>query len=328
MGFQKEGTFMKKEKMIYLFIVSLLITGLIMAETSPLAAADKRFRLGMSLPASDNPFWTAVRRGAEAKAKELNVDLLVKVADENQVKQLKDVEDFIQMKLDLIMVSAVEREGSQRVFEACKAAGIPTIAVGRGTVSDLPIFWIGFDEFKVGVIFAEWVVKKFPNGCKLAWLRGPAGAGSFLDMEKGGMSIWEKNPQVKIVYKQAGRDNRPTGMKLAEDALQAFPKGQLDVIIGGNDELGLGALSAVEAAGRTEVLVTGTNGTADALAAVKKGRLAMTVGKPSGLFGLRAVEQGVEYLNGRRDFLKKQYIEPVQITPENIDKIDTTWTPK
>ena len=319
---------MKKEKRIYLFFVGLLITGLIMAETSPLAAADKKFRMGISLPASDNPYWTAVRRGAEAKAKESNVDLLVKVADENQVKQLKDVEDFIQMKLDLIMVSAIEREGSQRVFEACKAAGIPTIAVGRGTISDLQLFWIGFDEYRVGVIFAEWVVKKFPNGCKLAWLRGPAGAGSFLDMEKGALSVWEKNPQVKIVYKQAGRDNRPTGMKLAEDALQAFPKGQLDVIIGGNDELGLGALSAVEAAGRTEVLVTGTNGTADALAAAKKGRLALTVGKPSGLLGYGAVEQAIDYLNGKRDFVKKQFVDPVPITPENIDKIDTTWTPK
>jgi ABC-type sugar transport system substrate-binding protein len=111
-------------------------------------------------------------------------------------------------------------------------------------------------------------------------------------------------PQVKIVYKQAGRDNRPTGMKLAEDALQAFPKGQMDVIIGGNDELGLGALSAVEAAGRTEVLVTGTNGTADALAAAKRGRLALTVGKPSGLLGYRAVEQAIDYLNGKRDFIR------------------------
>ncbi|MBA4394554.1 MAG: hypothetical protein C0407_13455 [Desulfobacca sp.] len=319
---------MRKEKMIGLMIVGFFVAGLIFLGTSPVAAADKKFRMGISLPASDNPFWIAVRRGAEARAKELNVDLLVKVADENQVKQLKDVEDFIQMKLDLIMVSAIEREGSQRVFEACKTAGVPSIAVGRGTVSDAQLFWIGFDEFKVGFIYGEWAVKKFPNGCKLAWLRGPAGAGSFVDMEKGAMSVWEKNPQVKIVYKQAGRDNRPTGMKLAEDALQAFPKGQLDVIIGGNDELGLGALSAVEAAGRTEVLVTGTNGTADALSAVRKGRLALTVGKPSGLLGYGAVGQAVEYLKGKRDFVKKQYVEPVPITPENINKIDTTWTPK
>jgi ribose transport system substrate-binding protein len=314
------------KKILGLILISFFVVSLF--ANAHAQTATKKFRIGLSTPASDNPFWTTVRRGAEAKAKEMNVELLVKVADENQVKQLKDVEDFIQMKLDLIMVSAVEREGSQRVFEVCKAAGIPTIAVGRGTISELPIFWTGFDEFKVGFIFSEWTVKRFPNGCKLAWLRGPAGAGSFLDMEKGAMSVWEKNPQVKIVYKQAGRDNRPTGMKLAEDVLQAFPKGQLDVIIGGNDELGLGALSSVEAAGRTEVLVTGQNGTADAIAAVKKGRLALTVAKPSGVLGLSAVEQAVEYLKGKREFVKKQYVDPIPITPENIDKIDTTWTPK
>ncbi len=306
-------------------LTTLCVTIALLAGTATVGSA-KTYVFGVSLPASDNPYWVAMRRGIEKTAAANGIKLQIAVANETVEKQVTDIEDMIQAGVDFLLVASVQRSGATKPIEDAVKAGIPVIAIGRDCDSTAPICWIGNNEAEVGRLAAEWIVARFGSaGAKIVWLRGPAGAQSYADMESGATAVFSKNPQIQILTKLAGRDNRPTGMQLMEDALQAYPK--IDAVFGGNDELALGALAAIEAAGRKGIVVIGTNGSKDARDAIIAGRLGMSVMKQPGLIGKLGVETALAYLGGARDIPKKTYAPVVLLTPDNISTTDVQYAP-
>ncbi len=267
-----------------------------------------------------------MRRGIESAAKANDVKLRIAVANETLEKQVTDIEDMIQAGVDFLLVAAVQRTGAVKPIEDAVRAGIPVIAIGRDCDSTATVCWIGHNDVETGRLQAEWLVEKSGSrGANIVWFRGVAGAQTYADVEVGANEVFAKNPQVKILTKLAGRDNRPTGMQLMEDALQAYP--EIDAVLGGNDELALGAIAAIEAANRKGIVVIGVNGTKDARDAILAGQLGMTIMKRPGLIGKTAIETALAYLAGKRDISKKIYVPTVVLTPENISTTDLQDAP-
>lgn len=291
------------------------------------AAPAKTYRFAASIPASDNPWWITVRKVLERKAAENKIELRVAIANEDAAKQLTDVEDLIQSKPDALILGPVDFVASEAAVERAVAAGVPVFAIGRETKSEKIIAGVTAPEEELGAGAAAYVGKLLTSwgGGEVVHLRGAAGASYTNRQEAGFNEEIKKYPAVKVVAHLAGRDNRAEGMKLMEDALQRWPNVQ--AVVGCNDEVALGALGAIEAAGKPlypkepkGIAVTGNTGNPDGIKAIQEGRLAYLGMKGPSLFAEKTFDIAVDYvIKGKRDIPKKQYTEMVGITRENVN---------
>jgi ribose transport system substrate-binding protein len=148
-------------------------------------------------------------------------------------------------------------------------------------------------------------------------LLGPSGAPTFRNLADGYTETMAKYPNIKIAFRADGPLTRERGVKQAEDAIVANP--DLKAIYAANDDVALGAMQAVIAAGRADsTIVTGMNGVPPALHAVKDGKLAMTVELNPVLWGRLGVDVLASYLKGEK-VEPQVFIKHVIIDKTNID---------
>ena len=238
---------------------------------------DKKFRVGVSLPEAQNPFYVALGRSVVSTLKERGIDVTLLSANADVNEQINNINDLIASKVDLILLSPLDTEGPAPAVINAHKTGIPVFMVARTLDKRFGQIWktfvgIHFDE--IGKAKGEWLVKNRKPG-KVAMLLGPAGALVMVEQEKFFRNAIEP-AGFKVAFAHNSTQTRENGVKLAEDALVANP--DLVAIYASNDDLALGASQAVKSAGKVEqVAVIGLNGSPPALAAVHKGEMAATV---------------------------------------------------
>jgi ribose transport system substrate-binding protein len=176
---------------------------------------------------------------------------------------------------------------------------------------------VAMDEKQIGRDIAEWTAKRLSGKGKVAMLLGPSGAPTFRNLADGYTEVMAKFPDIKIVSKSDGPLTRERGIKQTEDALVANP--DLDAVYAANDDVALGAMQAVLAAGRQgKTIVTGMNGVPPALKALKDGNIAMTVELNPVQWGRLGVDVLASYLKGEK-VEPRVFIQHVLIDSSNID---------
>jgi ribose transport system substrate-binding protein len=277
-------------------------------------AQGKKVAIGVSLAQDDNPFYINMLRGIRARAAELGWDVVTVSANEDKLRQINGVQDLVAKGVAGILISPIDAVGVNAAYDAAAAAKIPIISVARGSRSPNQTLHVAMDEKQVGRDIASWTAKTLNGKGKVAMLLGPSGAPTFRNLGDGYTEVMAKHPGIQIVFKTDGPLTRERGLKNAEDALVAHP--DLAAIYTANDDVGLGAMQAVQAAGR-KTLVTAMNGVPPALRAVKDGKLAMTVELNPVLWGRLGVDVMARYLKGEK--LKPQvFINHVIIDSKNI----------
>jgi ribose transport system substrate-binding protein len=281
--------------------------------------AQKKVKIGVSLPAADNPFFVRMREGIEDAVKKYNVEARIFVAGENQAKQLSDCEDLIQSKVDALVFVPVDTQAAVPIVENAVAAGIPVVDLNRRVQSDKYMVRIGSDDVMVGVRIGEFLAKKLNGKGNLVMLRGKAGASVANQREEGLISVINKYPGIKVIAKMANEHQRAEGLRIMEDLLQAHPK--IDAAYCINDEVALGAVGAIEAAKRKGILVTGIDANKDGLQAVREGRMALTIAQKPRLMGRLGIEYALKIIKGEK-VPKEVVTDIVVITPDNINTVD------
>jgi ribose transport system substrate-binding protein len=304
------------EHMKRLLIFVLLVLFIFSSTT---VFAQKKTRIGVSLPAADNPFFVRMREGVEEAAKKYNVEARIFLAGENQAKQLSDCEDLIQSKVDVLVFVPVDTQAAVPIVELAVAAGIPVVDLNRRVQSDKYMVRIGSDDVQVGVRIGEFLAKKLNGKGDLVMLRGKAGASVANQREEGLLSVITKYPGIKVLSKMANEHQRAEGMRIMEDLLQTHPK--IDAVYCINDEVALGAVGAIEAAKRKGILVTGIDANKDGIEAVRQGRMALTVAQRPRLMGKLGIEYALKIINGEK-IPKEVVTDIVVITPDNINSVD------
>ncbi|WP_125773353.1 ABC transporter substrate-binding protein [Antribacter gilvus] len=195
-------------------------------------------------------------------------DLTFVDAQQKQENQIKALRDFIAQDVDVIAFSPVIETGWDEVLQEIKDAEIPLVLVDRTvdtTVDDPYVTWIGADFKQEGITAGEWVVENAPDA-KIFELQGTLGSGAQVDREEGFDSIvGEEN----IVGKATGNFTRAEGKAAVEAALQAYP--EMNLIFAHNDDMGLGAIEAIEAAGKVpgvDIQIVTIDGVKDGLKAL------------------------------------------------------------
>lgn len=261
-------------------------------------AQNKEYTIGVALASDTNPFYIAMRRGMEARAKELGVKVVFVTANEVIAQQVTGINDLVARKVDGILVSPIDAVAVAAAYQAAGEARIPVISVARHANSPHQSAFVAMDEKGVGRDIGNWIGKAIGSG-DIAMITGPAGAATFRNINAGLDESFKAQPQVKIVYRKDAALTREDGLKYAEDILVARPN--IKAIYCANDEVALGAAQAVTAAGkRGQIIVTGMNGIPPALQAVKNGSLGLTVELNPVTWGRLGLDTMVDWLNGKR----------------------------
>ena len=225
-------------------------------------------RVGFSQLGAESGWRTANTESVKASLTEdAGFDLNFVDAQQKQENQIKALRDFVAQDVDVIAFSPVIETGWDEVLQEIKDSGIPVVLVDRTvdtTVEDPYVTWIGADFKQEGTTAGEWVKENAPDA-KIFELQGTLGSGAQVDREEG----FDAVVGDQIVGKASGNFTRAEGKTAVEAALQAYP--EMTMIFTHNDDMGLGAIEAIEAAGKVpgkDIQIVSVDGVRDGLQAL------------------------------------------------------------
>ncbi|MDE0582596.1 ribose ABC transporter substrate-binding protein RbsB [Planococcus sp. A6] len=291
---------MKKMLLMFVLLAMMVLAACSMEapgsdseETTGGEEASGDYTIGFSISTLNNPFFVTLSEGAEAKASELGATLSVVDAQDDASKQASDVEDLIQQGVDMILINPVDSEAVASAVASANNADIPVITVDRSAENGEVVSHIASDNVAGGEMAAEHLLSLVGEGAKVAELEGVPGSSAARERGEGFNNIAADS--LDVVAKQTANFNRAEGLSVMENILQANP--DVTGVFAHNDEMALGALEAIEAAGK-DVTVVGFDATNDAVAAVEEGRLAGTIAQKPEMIGEMAVETAIQHLDG------------------------------
>lgn len=263
------------------------------ASTEPAAGTAKK--VGLVLSTLNNPFFVTLKEGAEAKAKELGMELIVLDSQNDPSKDMANVEDLITQGVSLILLNPTDSDAVANAVKAANDAKIPVITLDRAANGGEVVSHVASDNIAGGKMAADFINEKLGGKGNVIELQGIAGTSAARDRGQGFNEQLATYPDLKVVAAQPADFDRTKGLSVMENLLQAQP--DVQAVFAHNDEMALGAYQAIEASGKT-VLVVGFDAIDDAVASVKDGKMAATVAQQPDMIGALGVETASKVLNG------------------------------
>jgi ABC-type sugar transport system substrate-binding protein len=235
--------------------------------------------MGFSQVGAESGWRTANTKSIQDSAAAADIDLKFSDANGKQENQISAIRSFIQQRVDVIAFSPVVRTGWDAVLLEAKNAGIPVILTDRAVdtqETDVYKTFIGADFVEEGRRAGEWVVSQYANApgpVNIVQLEGTTGADPALDRNKGFAEAIAANPNLEVIASQTGDFTRSGGKQVMEAFLKANPK--IDLVFAQNDDMGLGAVEAIEAAGRKpgqDIKIVAVDATHDGMQALADGK--------------------------------------------------------
>ena len=297
---------MRKLAFLIVLIASLAVpAGLAVPSTT--VAAQSGGTIGFAVSTLANPFFVTMKDAGEAKAEELGLEMITLDAQDNNERQAAQVEDLISRNVDVLIINPVNSDAIATSVRAANEAGIPVITVTRPSNGGDVVQHLDIDNAYAGQLVAEKLVEVLDGKGRVAILEGIPGAPSAQARQEGFLAVLADYPDIEVVSSLTANYSREEGARVMEDILQANPV--LDAVYGHNDEMALGAVRAIKAAGRLdEIKVFGIDATDDAIAAIKAGEMVATVKQQPDVEMATAVEFAAKIIMG-------ETVEPLVIIP-------------
>lgn len=292
-------------KLLALALVVFLAVGLLVGcgekatdggkEQESTGDAEAKGKIGLVISTLNNPFFVTLRGGVEAKAKELGYELIVLDSQDESSKELSNVEDVLEQGIDVLLINPVDSDAVANAVKLANDKDVPVITLDRSASDGKVVGHIASDNVAGGKMAAEYIIDKLEGKGKVVQLQGIPGASAARDRGKG-FEEGIKDSDIELIASQPADFDRQKGMSVMENILQAQP--EIDSVFCQNDEMALGALQAIEAAGREGIMVVGFDATDDAVKAVEEGKLAATIAQMPEVIGSMGVEYADKLLSG------------------------------
>ena len=309
---------MKKFGKLGALVALIAASAVVLSGCAPAAdTGSKTVKIGATFPVLD-AFLQKVADGMQKEADAQGAELTIVAADNKVDTQLSQVENFISQGVDAILVVAVDTSAATPMTDAAKAAGIPIVYVNRNP-GQAGVPYVGSQSLVSGTLEMEQLAKLAGNKGDVVIMEGEVTNEAALDRTKGCNDVAAK-AGMKVVKTAAADWDRAKGQALMENWLQSGVK--FDIVCANNDEMALGAINALKAAGKKlgagGILVGGVDATADALASLEAGELATTVFQDAGGQGGGGVKAAIDLINGKT---VEDYVDvPYQlVTLDNIN---------
>ena len=254
----------------------------LLAATGCTRRDEGKFVVGFSQMESDNPWRLAETKSLRDEAAKRGYELVVTDAQGQTAKQVSNVEDLIARRVNVILLAPREYEGLAPALQAAKEAKIPVILVDRaaaGTPGEDYVTLLASNFVEQGKRAAEWLAKQTNGQAKIVELSGTAGSSVAKDRGDGFREGIKAYPGMQIVASQTGDFSRAAGQRVMQNVAQSLGK-QITAVYAHNDEMALGAIQALKAAGLQpgkDVIIVSVDGQKAALEAIQRGELGATV---------------------------------------------------
>lgn len=266
-------------------------------ESEKPATDDGALVFGYAVQDLGNQYWVTAAEGVKSKCDELGISVNVMDANCDPSKELANIEDMILSGVDAILLSPWDADSGSNGVIAANKAGIPVFVLDIGVNDgDIETFIVS-DNVEGGRMAGEFIAEDLKAGDEVAHIQ--CQLGYVIPALRGqGFEEVMKEKNMNIVATQPADSQRSKGMDVMQNILQANPN--LKAVFCENDEMALGAIEAVAAAGLTgKVKVVGFDGTDDAVAAINEGRLSGTIAQQPFKMGELGVQAAVDFLDGK-----------------------------
>lgn len=267
------------------------------AEAAPVSAAGGD-TIGLALSTQNNPFFVSLKQGAEEEAKKLGLKLVVVDANDDSSKQAAGVDDLLQQKVKVLLINPSDSEAAAASVNRATKEGVPVISIDRSVKGADVASHVASDNIAGGKMAAEFIVQKLASGGDIVELEGIPGSSAARERGQGFHNVMDTQKNIKIVAKQPADFDRTKGLTVMENILQSNPN--IKAVFAHNDEMALGAVKALEAANKKDVVVVGFDATDDAKAAVKAGKMAATVAQKPAKIGELGVSTAKKIISGEK----------------------------
>lgn len=274
---------------------SLPIQG-IGAQVASDVEANGDYKIGYIAKNTTNPYMVAQSEGVKKAGEDMGFEAVTQAPStaDSVEEQVKIMEDMIQQEMDVIIVHCADSNGIMPGVRKAEEAGIQVITIGTPAAEDT-FLRTGVDYKETGEVVAKEIAEALGGEGKVIILEGPAGAANAIERLEGINETFADYPGIEVVASQTANFKRTEGMSVTENLLQQYT--DVDAIIGCNDESALGAMQAVKAAGKDDVLIAGFDGSVDATNAVASGEMYCTYNTDPYGSGYLACAYAVNYLN-------------------------------
>lgn len=258
--------------------------------------ADAAYSLACMVKNATNPYMVKMLEGAKQAAADMGCDMVTlgPTKADSIEEQVRIVEDLIQKGVQGFILHPSDSNGIMPAVRKATAKNIPIATIG--TPAAEPTFLrSGVDYYQTGRIIAQKVAEELGFKGKIIVLEGAPGAQNGQERLQGIVEEFAQYPEMEIIASQTANWNRVQGMQVMENLLQRFDT--VDGVIGNNDEMAIGAIQALKAAGLSDVVVAGFDANKDACLAIKNGEMLVSYNTdPFGSSYLATVYL-IEYLN-------------------------------
>ena len=275
-------------------------------------------KFGYTCMRMDNPFFLTIEEAIREELAKNGDTLIALDPQQDQAKQISQVEDMIVQGIELIFLNPVDWQGVKPALEALKNAGIPIVNFDSEVYDNQFIdTLVKSDNYRAGFVCGQDLTNRMPNGGKLAIIEY-ATTKSVLDRINGFYDgLGNYSNKFNLVSRQDGQGSIQLSLSVAENILQA--NSDIDVFFGGNDPIALGIVAALKEANKKDILVYGVDGSPELKAEIKNGYATGTGAQSPLNIAKKSVEVAYKILNNE-DYDKEIYIEMPLIDINNVDE--------
>ncbi|WP_024776322.1 sugar ABC transporter substrate-binding protein [Pseudomonas corrugata] len=282
--------------------------------------ANADYRIGVSIARVDDNFMTYVRSGLEDAARRDNVQIQFEDAQGDVVRQLNQIQGFINQKVDAVIVLPVDTAATTNMTRAAVDAKVPLVYVNRHPderVLPKGVVTVASNDIEAGQLQMRYLAEKLNGKGTLAIIMGDLAQNATHDRTEGVKQVLKDYPGIKIVEQQSAEWQRAKGMDLTSNWLLAGTS--FDAIVANNDEMAIGAAMALQQAGKGkgEIAIVGIDGLPDGLAAIKRGMLVASVFQDPKAQATAALQAAVKMITGEpveaEVWVPFQLIKPEQV---------------
>ena len=271
---------------------TLLAAALAASITAPAMAKDA---IALVISTLDNPFFVTLKEGAEKQAKALNYDLVVLDSQNDPAKELANVEDVSVRGVKVLLINPTDSDAVGNAIAVANQKKLPVITLDRAANKGQVIAHIASDNAAGGEMAGNYIAEKLGKGAKIIQLEGIAGTSAARERGAGFAKAAQAH-DFKILASQPADFDRSKGLNVMENLLTAQP--EVQAVFAQNDEMALGALRAIQAAGKKDLVLVGFDGTDDGVKAVKGGKMAATIAQQPDKIGEIGVQTAAKVLKG------------------------------
>jgi len=305
-----------------------LAGGVALGVTAPPAQA-KTIKIGLSMLTQNAPYYAALQAAVQKEAKSLGAQVVTADANNEMLKQISDVEDMLSQNIDVLIMDPKDAKGLVGATKEAAAAHVPVIIVDSSIDESAPVLTtIQSNNAENGRQIGEWLIGQVKDkDLHIAMLSGDQG-NVVGEARRDGVMEGILEAQLRqighagftVVGQGWGSWTQEGGVKAMEDLLTAHP--DINAVLAENDSMALGALRAIQAAGKTDkdiLVFAAADGQKEAVKLIGEGKYGATGLNDPAIIGKMAADLAVKVADKQvpPGTPKITYTPPVAITKAN-----------